>query len=204
MHNRELHHFWTKIRPYSYWYFFAAFIISALVAVVALRNNNLTAVSLRNNLYAVDKNNGDVTDSLNTLRKYVYSHMNTNLASGPNSIYPPIQLKYTYQRLVDAQKTQTSAINAQVYTNAESYCQQVIPNGFSGRYRAACIESYVTTHGATSQPIQPALYEFDFVSPFWSPDLAGWSLVISIVFFLLFVTRFVLEKWLNHRLKESA
>lgn len=204
MHKRKLHHIWVKIKPISYWYFLAGFLIFSVVAIAALRNNNVTAINLRNEVLNVDKQNGDVTDALNTLRKYVYSHMNTNLASGPDAIYPPIQLKYTYQRLVQAQQAEDNAINSQVYTNAEYYCQQLIPNGFSGRGRVPCIESYVTTHGVQPQPIPAALYEYDFVSPFWSPDLAGWSIVAAIVFFLLFITRLLMEKWLNHRLKESS
>jgi len=204
MHKRKLHHIWVKIKPISYWYFLIAFIISASVAVVALRNNNLTAISLRNHLSTVDQQDGNVSLALNNLRQYIYGHMNTNLASGPNAIYPPIQLKYTYQRLLAADQTGPNASNTQIYTDAENYCQQAIPNGFSGRGRVPCIENYVTTHAPVTQTIPAALYEFDFISPFWSPDLAGWSIVISIIFLILFIVRFSLEKWLNRRLKQHS
>lgn len=204
MDKRTLHHILTKIRPISYWYFFVAFVISASVSIGALRNNNLTAVKLRNQLTQVDKQDGNVSLALNNLREYIYGHMNTNLASGPDAIYPPIQLKYTYQRLEAANGASANATNSQVYTDAEYYCQQAIPNGFSGRYRVTCIENYVTTHGAKAQTVPVALYEFDFVSPFWSPDLAGWSIIVTIIFFILFLTRFILEKWLNYRLKSHS
>lgn len=204
MHKRKLHQIWVKIKPINYWYFFAAFIISASVAAIALRENNLTAVNLRNKLIQVDKQDGNVSLALNNLREYIYSHMNTNLASGPNTIYPPIQLKYTYQRLEDAEQAKVNAANAVVYTDAENYCQILIPNGFSGRGRVPCIENYVTTHGEQVQPIPPGLYEFDFVSPFWSPDLAGWSILISIIFLALFIVRFSLEKWLQYQLKQHS
>jgi hypothetical protein len=204
MHKRELHHIWTRIKPISYWYFVLGFVVFGTVAVFALRNNNITAINLRTQLYQVDKENGDVADSLNTLRVYIYSHMNTNLSSGSNAIYPPIQLKYTYQRLVDAQKASVDQANTQVYTDAENYCQALIPNGFSGRGRVPCIENYVSTHGTKAQTIPPALYEYDFVSPFWSPDLAGWSIIISIVFLVLAITRFILERWLKNRLEISS
>ncbi len=203
MNKHKLHHILAKIKPISYWYFFIAFLISGSVAIYALRQNNLHAISLRNKLLQVDKANGNTSLALNNLRKYIYSHMNTNLASGPNAIYPPIQLKYTYQRLEAAQNASVNTSNAQVYSDAEAYCQKLIPDGFSGRGRVPCIESYVTTHGSSAQPISPALYEFDFVSPFWSPDLAGWSLLVSFLFFVLFVARFGLEKWLNYRLKPA-
>lgn len=201
MHKRKPHHVWVKIRRISYWYLLIAFVISGSVAIVALRNNNLTAIRLRNQLYTVDQKDGNVAAALNTLRQYVYSHMNTNLASGPNSIYPPIQLKYTYQRLEAAEQAAVNAENSQIYTDAENYCQQLIPNGFSGRGRVPCIETYVTSHG-TTQSIPPALYEFDFISPFWSPDLAGWSVVASLIFLLLFIARFLSGRWLKHSLKQ--
>jgi hypothetical protein len=204
MHKRKLHHIWVKLKPISYWYFLAALIISSFVAVIALRDNNLNAVKLRDHLTTVDQQDGDVSLALNNLRKYIYSHMNTNLASGQNAIYPPIQLKYTYQRLLTAEQSAVNATNTQIYTDAENYCQQLIPGGFSGRGRVPCIENYVTTHGTKAQSIPAALYEFDFVSPFWSPDLAGWSIVASVIFLALFVVRFGLDRWLKRSLKQHS
>lgn len=203
MNNRALHHFWVRIRPVSYWYFLVAFLICGITAVYALRQNNLTAISLRNKVYAADKNNGDVNGALNNLRSFVFSHMNTNLATN-NGVYPPIQLKYTYERIQEQQVAQVNASNDGLYTRAENYCQAKIPIGFSGGYRISCIDNYIQQNGAHIQPIPPGLYEFDFQAPFWSPDLAGWSIVGAILFFFLFVVRFVLELWLKNRLKQHA
>jgi hypothetical protein len=47
------------------------FIISAVICVAALRNNNQTMIDLREAVYATDKNNGDVNAALNKLRAYV-------------------------------------------------------------------------------------------------------------------------------------
>lgn len=162
----------------AYKVFLAIFIISSLVAIFALRHNNEQMIKLRNAVYAADKNDGDVNTALNNLRSYVYGHMNTDLSSGGNTIKPPIQLQYTYERLQT--KAQADANNRGLYTAAENYCQKQIPNGFSGRYRIGCVDNYIMSHGgAAAREIPPALYEFDFVSPTWSPDLAGWSLVAS-------------------------
>jgi len=202
MSKRKQRKILKTIEPVSYWYFLIATLISASVAAWALRDNNLTALRLHNDLISVDKSSGDVNTALNNLRQFTYAHMNTNLSSGPGTIYPPIQLQYTYQRLVSAEQARADAVNKQVYTDAESYCQNLIPTGFSGRGRVPCIESYVTSHGTKAQPIPAALYEFDFVSPFWSPDLAGWAILTSIILFICFIVRFVLEKWLKHNLKQ--
>ena len=188
MDKGKLHHFYVKffkkIRP-SYLILIAVILI--VVAVFALRSNNEHMIALRDQVYAADKINGDVSGALNDLQAYVTSHMNTSLTTA-TGVYPPIQLKYTYQRLVSAQAAQVSATNSGLYTAAENYCQKVIPEGttaFGGGPRVPCIEQYVSSHGATISSIDPSLYEFDFVSPTWSPDLAGYSLLLSGLFFVV-------------------
>jgi hypothetical protein len=190
------------IRHVPYWVFLIVFIFSALVAVSALRHNNQRMIELRNAVYTADKNNGDINGALNNLRKYVYSHMNTNLASGGNAIKPPIQLKYTYERLQAA--SSQSANNSGLYTQAENYCQARIPASvsISGRGRIACVQDYILSHGGNKgSNIPVALYEFDFVSPSWSPDLAGWSLVITFLLLILTVGTYLIDRLVNAKLK---
>jgi hypothetical protein len=184
------------------WAFLVLFLISLSVSIYALRQNNLNMVKLRNDVYEADKNNGDVNTALNKLRKYVYGHMNTNLSSGGNAIKPPIQLKYTYERLQAAAQSQANSNNSSLYTEAENYCQDQIPANlsFSGRARVPCVQDYVTTHGASASSVPAALYKFDFVSPAWSPDLAGWSLIVSVILLILFIASFALDKLIASRL----
>lgn len=192
-----MHHAWTKIRAVKPWYFLALFIASGIVFIFALRHNYATMVRLRDAVYQADKDDGDVQTALANLQNYVYHHMNTSLSSGPDAIYPPIQLKYTYERLVKAESATAQSGNAGLYTAAENYCQALIPTGFSGRYRISCIDSYIKNHGrASTSPAVPAsLYEFDFVAAKWSPDLAGWSLVVTVLSGLAFIASFIAERW---------
>ncbi len=190
MDKKQLHHLWTKIRPIQVWYLLAIFLVAAAIAVIALRNNNLKMVELRQAVYAADEKNGDVEGMLNKLRSYVYAHMNTNLSTGSDSVYPPIQLKYTYQRLQEAEKARVQQASSTVYSEAQAYCEQQNSTDFSGRNRVPCIEQYVSEHGAAKAKLIPdAMYKFDFVSPSWSPDLAGFSLALAIVAFILLVLR---------------
>lgn len=166
------------------------FIASSLVCVFALRNNNLQMSRLRDAVYAADKNNGDINTALNNLREYVYSHMNTDLSTGNGNIKPPVQLKYTYQRLYDAKLAAVQAANQQVYLDAQFYCHtHADQNSVSAQN--GCIQNYAVTHGVGEADVNiPAgLYEFDFASPTWSPDLAGWMLVASIIFGAAFITK---------------
>jgi len=179
---------------YKVW--LGAFVISGVVCVAALRDNNQTMSQLRTAVYTADRDNGDVNTALNNLSGFVFSHMNTSLDSGSN-IRPPIQLKYTYQRLYDAQYNQLQAENQKIYSDAKNACPG-LNNGYDAA-RIACVQNYAVNHGVSGANVNiPAgLYEFDFVSPTWSPDLAGWSLVVSVIFFILLVARFT-----YHRLAE--
>lgn len=160
--------------------FSIATIICAGLFVFGLIQNGNESVRRYNSLIAVDSAGGDVQTALDELRSYIYAHMNTEIG-GPNGIYPPIQLKGTYERLVEKEKERVDAINASLYSEAQKYCEKNGSQGFSGRNRLDCIRSYVDKNGAEAQPIDDSFYKYDFVSPRWSPDLAGFSLIALIV-----------------------
>lgn len=201
MDKRQLHHVWTKVRPIKPWYFLALAFLSSTLAVTSLRQNNLEMAHFRDAVYAADKDNTDVQAALQQLQVYVSSHMNTDLSTGPNAPYPPIQLQYTYDRAVQAAGEAASAANAQVYTDAQHYCEATIPNGFSGKYRITCVQTYIDSHGAKLPTIPDGLYKFDFVSPSWSPDLAGWSVVVAAGSFLGFIGTWLMARWLKRRVQ---
>jgi hypothetical protein len=194
MRKRQLHHYWTKIRWIKPWYFLVLAVLSGIICIFALRANNQHMIGLREAVYTADKNNTDVQAALKELQSYVTTHMNTNLSTGNTSVYPPIQLKYTYERLSAAQKEQF-AKNSDLYTEAQHYCEQQNSSDFSGRNRVPCIEQYVQDHTTQAAPAIPdALYKFAFATPKWSPDLAGWSLVVTLVSLLLFAVTFTFKR----------
>jgi preprotein translocase subunit SecF len=186
-----MHKLLTKIWKISARAWLYLFILGAIVCVLALRHNNERMVQLRDAVYATDQKGGDVNTALNNLRRYVYGHMNTDLSGGRNNIKPPIQLKYTYQRLYDAQLAQVQSANQSIYSAAQVYCHNNA-NQNSTPAQLACIQNYATNHGVNNAAIYiPAgLYQFDFVSPSWSPDLAGWGLVLSLIFLTAFLIKF--------------
>lgn len=197
MNKRKAHHVWTKIRWIKPWYFLALALISGVVGVFALRANNLHMVELREAVYSADEQGADVQTPLKELQSYVTSHMNTNLSAG-NSVYPPIQLEHTYERHKRAQ-VEAAANGNVLYTEAQRHCETQNSADFSGRNRVPCIEEYVEARSAGSiKPIDPALYQFAFVSPVWSPDLAGWSLVCACLSFVLFLATWAFYKWVRN------
>jgi hypothetical protein len=186
-----------------YWVFLVAFIVSGYMSIVALRHNNEIMINLRNAVYQADKKGGNIEAPLDNLRKYVYGHMNTSLSSGGNAIKPPIQLKYTYERLQAVQTKQTDAVNTQVTIDAQNYCAAQNPgyDAATKSRRFDCARDYLSSHTAQASPIPTALYEYDFISPSWSPDLAGWSLLTTGLFFALFIISLALERLVHMRIR---
>lgn len=184
------------VKKIPYQVYIVLFLVFGASAIIALRNNNQNMITLRNNLYTADQNNGDVEGALDKLRFYVYAHMNTDLSSGGNAIKPPLQLKYTYERLQS--QAQAAANNSSLYTEAENVCQEQIPASvsISGRGRISCVQDYILNHGGKQALTVPvALYQFDFISPVWSPDTAGWSLLASAFFFVAFAASFLVKRF---------
>lgn len=185
MNKRHLHHVWRYIRAVHPWYFLVATIVLGAICLVSLRHNNEQMVRLRDAVYAADKANGDVEGALRDLRSYVYGHMNTSLASGPNAVHPPIQLKYTYERLQAGQQQALGQNNAGLYNQAQQYCDQ--QGNLAAGDLINCIDNYAASRGVRLTTIPPSLYKFDFTAAKWSPDLAGWSLVFAVISAILFV-----------------
>lgn len=191
---------WRNLRRIHPWFFLAVTIIAGTVSLFALRQNNLRMVTLREAVYAADQAGDQATleTALYELRSYVYAHMNTSLTSGANAVHPPIQLQYTYERAQAAQQSQLGQNNAGLYHEAQQACagQQTS----AGAETIACIENYATSRGIQLAAIPDGMYKFDFVSAKWSPDLAGWSLVVAILSLITFILAASYRWWTKRNL----
>lgn len=161
--------------------FLGLFLVSAVVCLLALRHNNFEMGRLRDQVYAADKSGVQVEQAVQSLQSYVTSHMNTDLDSS-NGISPPIQLRYTYERAQQAAIEGVSKSNQELYTRAQNYCQKKFPTAYFAYVR--CNQDYLASHDINIKiGAGPSadLFKFDFASPTWSPDLAGWSMVAAII-----------------------
>jgi len=207
MNDNQFYETWHHYRKISLVGLSVAFVVASTICMLSLRENNLNMIRLRQDVYTADKQNSDISTALNNLRQYVFDHMNTNLSASSQSGEAPIQLVYSYNRAVDAAEagTATSSDANQVYNDAIALCQKEMPV-IALPYRAQCVESYITSHisqskaAATNLPAKE-LYTYDFVSPYWTPDLAGWSLVATIILGILLIFRIVAGLIINRRLK---
>ena len=199
-------------------------IISLVVALASLRQNYQTMVDLRQQVFDADRVGADDIDAkLIALRNFVVNHMNTDLQKNKslNNVYTekPIQLAYRYYRdnleIHRLQLTKQFSVtkdrtNLDAFELAKSKCEAVDNNGedkydISVRLNCFLGTSVVNSDGfyPEIEPLPKDYYVFNFPSPGWSPDRAGWSIVVGIVSLfslvvvtVLWVSRLILYKFI--------
>ncbi len=189
MDKAKIHHYWIAFRKPTLFILLASTLIWSAVAVYALRANNVRMIELKQAVYTADEQNGDIELSLQNLRTFVTTHMNTQMRS-PDASEPPIQLVNQFNRLLQAEQARLANQDAsQVYRAAQQACESgAIPL----TARAQCIQEYVVANGGqiTESSLPPKeLYTFDFASPRWSFDLAGIAIVLAAISALLLSIR---------------
>jgi len=201
MEKHKLYGLWHKYRTISLLIIISGLIIFGLLSIFALRQNNIRMLQLKETVIRVDESGGDVEKALTDLRTHVFSHMNTNMRTGDSSELP-IQLASRYNKYITEQQARlTASGQPDIYTKAQANCEQTSPTLTE---RVNCIQIYVAEHGGQLSEINfppKDLYTFDFASPKWSPDIAGISLVLTVLFTVLLVVRlifgFVIKSYLS-------
>ncbi len=201
MEKHKLYGLWHKYRTISLLIIISGLIIFGLISIFALRQNNIRMLQLKETVIRVDESGGDVEKALTDLRTHVFSHMNTNMRTGDSSELP-IQLASRYNKYITEQQARlTASGQPDIYTKAQANCEQTSPTLTE---RVNCIQIYVAEHGGQLSEINfppKDLYTFDFASPKWSPDIAGISLVLTVLFTVLLVVRlifgFVIKSYLS-------
>lgn len=200
MNKRKLHHQYKKITAIKTWYLLAACLIFLAIGVQGLRQNNLEAIRLRDEVVKADEQNGDIETPLRKLREHIYSHMNSDLSSGATTIKQPIQLKNRYESLVAAEAKRQKSQNLKVQKEAERVCRKKFPSGGFNSPRVACVVEYLRKNNTKQREIPAELYKFDFVSPAWTADKAGLSLLAAGVLFIVLIVRIIVGWWYRYEL----
>lgn len=150
--------------------------IFAAIGVFMLRANNLKMSEIRERVYIADEKNEGLSDAIDELRLFTYSHMNASTT---------IELKYSYER--DVQKALKNVDNksggGNIFDDLPADCEA---GAFVDR-TAPCVQEYIDKRireigGGNSQVLKmpdKRLYVYDFKSPLLSFDTAGWMLILS-------------------------
>jgi len=202
--NKKINRNLRRLQKVKTWQLVILLMLMIFVSATFLRLNNIGMIQRRDAVLAADSQGDDeiTRDRLYDLQRYVSSHMNTDIGKG-------IYLEAAYKR--DVQKTYEEAAketnpNGNIYKKAQEVC---MPQFTSWSYAfVQCSVSELAKYPAadylTSSVSLPKVdaYRHNFVSPVWSADFAGWSVLVSVVILLMILIRITavgLLKLLLHR-----
>jgi hypothetical protein len=175
-----------RLRYVKTWQLVIILILMGFISATFLRLNDIGMIDRRNAVLSADQV-GDKTITQNRLydlQRYVSAHMNTDMGKG-------IYLEASYKRDVQAAYTRASGgSSGNIYKKAQETC--------APRYSSwspAYVQCTVTA-GALVLP-KAGVYLHAYVSPIWSPDFAGWSLVVCCVILLIIIARITSVAILN-------
>lgn len=185
-----------QIQRYKIWQLVVIFVLLLLLTATFLRLNNIGMLERRDAVLAADKQ-GDsyvIQNRVYDLQNYVSKHMNTSTGK--------FDLVEEYSRDVEARVAQaaenTGASERTPFRIADDICRQRF-SGYSQAY-VQCMDAELanlpegSVQGASTVTFPSAvLYRFEFVAPGWSPDFAGWSVVLTLIVGLIIVVRAVIE-----------
>lgn len=196
-----------RLRRVKTWQLMILLILAAFLAATFLRLNNTGMVQRRNVVSAADKA-GDaqqLTERLAELQRYSSTHMNAS--SGV------IYLQHQYDR--DAQTaieeaSNSSSESASANSHAEEVCHPQY-SGWSTAYMQCFLEELAKypTSETLAEPQLPntELYRYEYASPLWTPDFAGWSSLVVVLIFLVIIIRLIslgiLRILLRHRYRSA-
>ena len=194
---REIRSGIKRLQSIKTWQLVILLILSLFVAATLLRLNNIGMVERRTAVIATDKT-GDteqIQKRLYDLQRYVSSHMNAD----PGRIALTEQYARDSARIkAEMEAAGDSNPNGNIYKLAADVCD---PIGQAQGWRwpdpryTACIDSELTKYPADSDTPEtirlpdPSMYYHTFVSPLWTPDFAGFSVLICLLIALMIVMR---------------
>jgi hypothetical protein len=175
------------------WQLLILLILAGFLSATFLRLNNIGMVERRAAVVSADEagNQDDLVTRLYDLQRYVSSHMNTDMGKG---VYLEASYKRDSQKILDAASSEQNP-NGNIYQKAQDVCAPKF-SGYSAAY-LQCTTSELAKYPAATDLLSAAKlpsadsYLHAFVSPLWSPDFAGWSLVVCGVLALMIVARLV-------------
>jgi len=189
------------------WQLVVLLILMGFVTATFLRLNNIGMIERRAAVISSDNDDNNTTTlaRLYELQRYVSAHMNTDMGKG-------VYLESAYKRdVAEAYKTASneSNPNGNIYKKAQEVCAPQFTS-YSYAY-LQCTTNELAKYPAGSSLIGtvklPVAGEYlhVFVSPLWSPDFAGWSLLATVVILIMIFVRLtsvgILKLLLRHHYK---
>ena len=184
-----------RIETVKTWQLIIILILSLFIAATFLRLNNTGMIERRNAIDGADKSGDTIgmTSRIYDIQRYSAAHMNADTGI--------FYLQAQYNRDVKASVGAASGGNSTGANSPQARADAVCnPNLQSHGYSLAyqnCMLAQLDKEGQVVDPASislpnPALYRYSFASPVWSPDFAGFSVLLSLLIAGLVVVRLVI------------
>lgn len=189
VHKRQIRRGIGWLQRIRTWQLILLLVLVGVVAATFLRLNNIGMIERRTAVFSADKagNADTIRARLFDLQRYSATHMNAS--SG--TIYLEEQYGRDTRAAIEAASARDAANNINV--QADQVCKAQF-GGYSQAYVQCFAAELAKVPSGSNAPDKaslpsPTLYRHDFVSPAWSPDFAGFSLVICALIIVLIVVR---------------
>ncbi len=188
-----------RLEQVKTWQLLIVFVMFAFITATFLRLNNVGMVERREAVYTADKTDDSVglASRLYDLQRFVSAHMNADPGR--------VALVKTYERDNERhkkayQESSNSTANGDAFQKAEAVCGPIArSNGWRWpdmRYTNCINQELEKIPGGQAvmsefKPLPVEPYYHTFTSPLWSPDFAGWSLIVTVIIGLIIIGRLV-------------
>lgn len=195
-----------RVQALKNWQLFLLLCLIMVAVATAWRMNNTQMLRRLDAVLVADEalNEEKVRENLVILKSFSESHMNASTGL--------ISLVKIYER--DAQAEISRVSNLRAGENVHKKVSEICDPQFDARTRYSrpyfeCwtreLEKIAPRDGVDAQPkFRPKeLYEFEFISPIWTPDLAGWTTLVAIFIVILIIFNMIFTAILKFMLKKS-
>lgn len=184
-----------RIQALKVWQLLILLVLTIFVAMTAIRMNNVEMIKRRTAVISADQELDDkkVQERLKELRDFSSAHMNANAVVQLEKIYAR-DIQQATQR---ATEKANSNPNGNIYKRASDICDPQFP-GYSRGYQD-CMMAEITKFSSGENPVdsidfpEARLYVSRFTSPLWTPDLAGWTVLVAILIVFLIISKIIFE-----------
>ena len=189
---RQIRRNLRQLQRVKTWQLVVLLLLVCVLAATFLRLNNVGMAERRAAVLVADET-GDIEAikaRLFELQRYVTSHMNADM----DWIYLEQQYKRDSQKLIDAAST-SSSTHGNIHKKAQESCAPRF-SGYSQAY-LQCTMDFLNRYAPADTPEanvqlpKPDAYRHSFASPIWSPDFAGWTVLVALVIAFMIVARLV-------------
>lgn len=191
-----------QLQSVKTWQLVILLFIMVFIASTFLRLDNIGMAERRDAVLTADKSGdqNEIKSRLYELQRYVSAHMNTDMGS----IYLENQYKLATQEALGATANGDNP-NGNIYKKAQDVCAPRFTH-YSQAY-LQCTVDYLSQYGPADDPTSLAklpkanAYRYSYASPVWSPDFAGFSVLLCLLIVVVIVGRLLSLMLLKAMLK---